>query len=176
MLNASVVIVYNNEASSAVLRTVHSVVNRSPPELLHEVVLLDDFSDRRKRLILNHQYLGKYALQILPVVITPVSRSVFVVTFCVNVCCHVAKIMKILKKHLYGFEHLSLMVHVPFLYSLTLTFVFMVKTWDYIIFANVSQMVRDRINISITIGEKVWYLPPNGANANVVYRNLDLYF
>ena len=43
---ASVIIVYCNEAPSAVLRTVHSVVNRTPPQLLHQVILIDDFSDR----------------------------------------------------------------------------------------------------------------------------------
>ncbi|CAG5120073.1 unnamed protein product [Candidula unifasciata] len=43
---ASVVIIFHNEAWSALLRTAHSVVNRSPPDLLHEVVLLDDFSDK----------------------------------------------------------------------------------------------------------------------------------
>ncbi|ELU00789.1 hypothetical protein CAPTEDRAFT_190622 [Capitella teleta] len=46
MPNASVVIIFHNEAWSPLLRTVHSVVNRSPPEYLHEVILLDDFSDR----------------------------------------------------------------------------------------------------------------------------------
>ena len=44
---ASVVIVFCNEAPSAILRTIHSVVNRSPPQFLHEIVLLDDASDRR---------------------------------------------------------------------------------------------------------------------------------
>lgn len=44
--NASVVIVFCNEAPSALLRTAHSVVNRSPPQYLHEVILVDDASDR----------------------------------------------------------------------------------------------------------------------------------
>ena len=44
--SASVIIIFHNEAWSSLLRTVHSVVNRSPPEHLQEVVLLDDFSDR----------------------------------------------------------------------------------------------------------------------------------
>ncbi|XP_046573297.1 probable N-acetylgalactosaminyltransferase 9 [Haliotis rubra] len=44
--SASVVIIYHNEAWTPLLRTVYSVINRSPPEYLHEVVLLDDFSDR----------------------------------------------------------------------------------------------------------------------------------
>ncbi|CAG5128817.1 unnamed protein product, partial [Candidula unifasciata] len=43
---ASVVIIFHNEAWSPLLRTVHSVVNRSPPRYLHEVVLLDDFSEK----------------------------------------------------------------------------------------------------------------------------------
>ena len=47
---ASVVIIFHNEAWSPLLRTAYSVVNRSPPEYLHEVILLDDFSDRRKYL------------------------------------------------------------------------------------------------------------------------------
>ncbi|TKR75870.1 hypothetical protein L596_017104 [Steinernema carpocapsae] len=44
--SASVVIIFTDEAWSPLLRTVHSVINRSPPRLLHEVILLDDFSQR----------------------------------------------------------------------------------------------------------------------------------
>ncbi|CAI4231180.1 unnamed protein product [Auanema sp. JU1783] len=45
---ASVVIIFTDEAWSPLLRTVHSVVNRSPPEILEEVILLDDNSQREE--------------------------------------------------------------------------------------------------------------------------------
>lgn len=45
---ASVVIVFHNEGWSTLMRTVHSVINTSPPELLAEVVLVDDFSTKGK--------------------------------------------------------------------------------------------------------------------------------
>ncbi len=45
---ASVIIVFHNEGWSTLMRTVHSVINMSPPQFLKEVVMVDDFSDKRK--------------------------------------------------------------------------------------------------------------------------------
>ncbi|XP_058790849.1 N-acetylgalactosaminyltransferase 7 [Phymastichus coffea] len=42
----SVIIVFHNEGWSVLMRTVHSVINRTPPQFLQEVLLVDDFSDK----------------------------------------------------------------------------------------------------------------------------------
>lgn len=43
--SATVVICFHNEALSVLLRTVHSVLNRTPPDLLVDVVVVDDKSE-----------------------------------------------------------------------------------------------------------------------------------
>lgn len=69
----SIVIVFHNEAWSTLLRTVWSVINRSPRPLLKEIILVDDASEK--------DYLGKKLenyVKLLPVhtfVLRTVNRS-----------------------------------------------------------------------------------------------------
>ena len=45
MTSASVIMCFYNEAWSTLLRSVHSVIDRSPPKLFRELILVDDHSD-----------------------------------------------------------------------------------------------------------------------------------
>lgn len=44
--NVSIIIIFHNEIFSVLKRTIHSVVNRTPPELLHEIILVNDCSTK----------------------------------------------------------------------------------------------------------------------------------
>ncbi|CRL04923.1 CLUMA_CG017981, isoform A [Clunio marinus] len=60
--NVSVIIIFHNEVLSVLLRTIHSVINRTPAELLHEVILVNDYSTNAEL----YDPLKKYLLENFP--------------------------------------------------------------------------------------------------------------
>lgn len=56
----TVIICFTEESWSTLLRSLHSVLNRTPPELLHEVLLVDDFSQNTFQGKSLENYISKY--------------------------------------------------------------------------------------------------------------------
>lgn len=60
----SVVVPFFNEHFSTLLRTVYSVLNRSPSELLMEIILVDDASNRDNVKIPLDNYIAKHLTKV----------------------------------------------------------------------------------------------------------------
>lgn len=46
--NVSVIVIFHNEVLSVLKRTIHSIINRTPSELLHEVIMVNDASVKKE--------------------------------------------------------------------------------------------------------------------------------
>jgi polypeptide N-acetylgalactosaminyltransferase len=44
--HTSIIVIFHNERTSILLRTIHSIYNRTPHELVHEILLVNDASTR----------------------------------------------------------------------------------------------------------------------------------
>lgn len=72
---ASVIIIFYNEPLSTLLRNVVGVLNRSPPELLGEIVLVDDHSQMNEHAYL-HEHIARLQARLPPGKVRLVHRNV----------------------------------------------------------------------------------------------------
>lgn len=56
---ASIIICFYNEHFHTLIRTIHSVVDRTPPALLKEIILIDDYSDLKNL----HSEIAQYIIE-----------------------------------------------------------------------------------------------------------------
>ncbi|XP_023307673.2 polypeptide N-acetylgalactosaminyltransferase 8 [Lucilia cuprina] len=48
--SCSIIIIYHNEQATVLLRTLYTIINQTPDELLKEIILVDDFSEPNKEI------------------------------------------------------------------------------------------------------------------------------